>query len=176
MKHPVARPAWSGKLRLNARLVREKDRARARELRTLVLYGAAIVVPLLAYVWQRVDFIRMSYKVEALSRQRQDLQEMNKELRVECSLLLAPDRIEQMARRQLGLVEPAPADVRRVEVIDGRVNEIGGAQAREGGAAGDDAAPRSGRGALPGAGETESLATASAGALPLTRSLSGESR
>ena len=176
MKHPVARPAWSGKLQLNARLVREKDRARARELRTLVFYGAAIVVPLLAYVWQRVDFIRMSYKVEALGRQRQDLQEINKELRVERSLLLAPDRIEQMARRQLGLVEPAPADVRRVEVIDGRVNEVGGAQAREGGAAAGDAPTRSGRRVRPGAGDTEGLAAASAGALPLPMALQGDNR
>jgi cell division protein FtsL len=126
----AARPCGSGRLQLNARLVREKDRARARELRRLAFYGAVIVVPLLVYVWQRVEFIRLSYSVEALGRQRQQLQERGKELTVERSLLLAPDRIESVARRQLGLTDPAPADVKRVQVIDGHVDEIAGTVAR----------------------------------------------
>ena len=138
MKHAAARPPAIGKLQLNARLVREKDRARARELRRFLYCGAAIVVPLLAYVWQRVDFIRISYSFEALSKERQELQELNRELTVERSLLLAPDRIEQTARRQLGLVDPAPADVRRVRLIDGHVKEFGGALARGYGASPED--------------------------------------
>ena len=48
------------RLQINARLVKEKDRARARELRRLLFYGAAIVVPLLVYVWQRVEFLQLS--------------------------------------------------------------------------------------------------------------------
>ncbi len=125
MRHATTRGGVAGSLRLNARLVREKDRARARELRRLALYGAAIVVPLLVYVWQRVDFIRLSYKVEALGKERQELVERNRQLTVERSLLLSPDRIERVARKQLGLSDPPPADVRRVQVIDGRVDEIG---------------------------------------------------
>jgi len=121
----IARPHGKGRLQLNARLVREKDRARLRELRRLALYGAVIVVPLLIYVWQRVDFIRTSYSLEALNRERQQLQEQNKQYTLERSSLLAPDRIEKMARKQLGLSEPTPEDVRRVQVIDGRVNEVG---------------------------------------------------
>jgi cell division protein FtsL len=120
------RPCVSGRLQLNARLVREKDRARARELRKLAVYGAVVVVPLLVYVWQRVEFIRLSYQAEALGRQRQELLERSKELTVERSLLLAPDRIESVARRQLGLTDPSPADVKRVHVIDGHVDEISG--------------------------------------------------
>ncbi len=132
MRHTTAaRPSGTGRLQLNARLVREKDRARAHELRKLALYGAAIVVPLLVYVWQRVDFIRLSYKVEALNRERQELQERSKQLTVERSLLLSPDRIERVARRQMGLVDPAPADVKRVQVIDGRVDEVGAPLARD---------------------------------------------
>jgi cell division protein FtsL len=113
-------------LHLNARMVREKDRARARDLRRLLLYAAAIVVPLLVYVWQRVEFLQLSYSVEALKKERQELMEMQKELMVERSLLLAPDRVERLARRQLGLVDPPPEDVRRVVLIDGRVNEVHG--------------------------------------------------
>ena len=112
------------RLQINARMVKEKDRARARELRKLAIYGAAIVVPLLVYVWQRVEFLRISYQVEALKKDRGDLQEQNKRLVVERSFLLSPDRIERLARHDLGLVDPPPGDVRRVAVIDGHINEV----------------------------------------------------
>jgi cell division protein FtsL len=121
----VTQRAESHRLLINARLVKEKDRARARELRILLVYSALIVIPLLAYVWQRVDFIRRSYQVEALKKERQTLMETNRQLVVERSHLLAPDRIERVARRQLGLVDPFPDDVRRVRVIDGRIDDFG---------------------------------------------------
>ena len=120
MKSRAERP----RLQINARLVKERDRARARELRLLLLCGAAIVIPLLGYVRQRVEFIRLSYKVERLSKERQDLQEINKQLTVERSLLLSPDRIDKVARRQLGLGDPVPEDVRRVRVIDGHIRNL----------------------------------------------------
>lgn len=114
------------RLQINARLVKEKDRARAGELRRLLVYGAVVVVPLLVCVWERVEFLRISYRVEELKKDRQDLLETNKELTVERSLLLSPDRIEKLARHQLGLSDPSPEDVRRVVVIDGHVNEVSG--------------------------------------------------
>ena len=139
------------RLQINARLVKEKDRARARELRRLLIYGAAIVVPLLVYVWQRVEFLRVSYRVEALKRERQDLQEKNKQLTVERSFLTSPDRIEHLARTQLGLIDPPPSDVRRVQVIDGHINEVR-AQAATGGDAGPAPAAAGGRAGQQGGG------------------------
>src|SRR5262249_39511498 len=145
----VSQKPASPRLQINARLVKEKDRARARELRMLAIYGAAIVVPLLVYVWQRVEFLRISYQVEALKKEREDLQEQNKRLVVERSFLLSPDRIERVARHDLGLVDPPAGDVRRVAVIDGHINEVdakGGPPSGEGAgvgtAAGDGAAVR----------------------------------
>jgi len=138
------------RLQINARLVKEKDRARARELRRLLFYGAAIVVPLLVYVWQRVEFLQVSYRVEALKKERQQLQEQNKQLTVERSFLTSPDRIEHLARTQLGLIDPPPSDVRRVQVINGHINEVR-AQAAVGGevALQAAAAARAGRAARP---------------------------
>ncbi len=111
--------AHDSRLRMNARLVREKDRAKARDLGRFVLYGAAIAAPLLVYVWQRVEFIRLSYRVEQLQKEKQDLVEINKRMAVERSLLMSPNRIERVARQQLGLVDPQPEDVRRVAVAGG---------------------------------------------------------
>ncbi len=118
------------KLRINARLIREKDRARASELRRLLLCGAAIVIPLLGYVWQRVEFIRTSYHIDDLQQQRQDLRELNKQMTIERAMLLSPQRIEDVARRQLGLIDPPPENVRHVQVLDGRLDPSGGPIAR----------------------------------------------
>jgi cell division protein FtsL len=179
----VSHRAGSPRLQINARLVKEKDRARARELRRLLFCGAAIVVPLLVYVWQRVEFLRVSYEVEALKKDRQQLQERNKQLGVERSFLLSPDRIERLARKELGLVDPPPTDVRRVALIDGHIDEVrtqaelgGGERAGAGGAAPmagagtqPKRAPRAGREPeVPGsAGEAEETAVeAAVGVLP----------
>jgi len=118
--------AKHSKLRMNARLIRERDRARASELRRLLLCGAAIVIPLLGYVWQRVEFVRTSYHIDALSKQKQELHELNKQMTIERAMLLAPSRIEEVARRQLGLVDPPPENVRHVQVLDGRIDPDGG--------------------------------------------------
>lgn len=136
--------AESPRLQINARLVKERDRARARELRRLLFYGAAIVVPLLVYVWQRVEFLRVSYDVEELKKERLQLQEQNKQLGVERSFLLSPDRIERLARKEIGLVDLQPSDVRRVAVVDGRINEVGARAAKvgDGGAAAQSAPAR----------------------------------
>jgi len=112
--------AKHSKLRINARLTRERDRARASELRRLLLCGAAIVIPLLGYVWQRVEFIRTSYRIEELAQRRQELREFNKQMTIERAMLLSPRRIEEVARRQLGLVDPPPENVRHVRMLDGR--------------------------------------------------------
>ena len=120
MTHRAERP----RLRINARLVREQDRERARELKRFLVYGALVVAPLLAYVWQRIDFIRLSYRVEALRREKASLEDTHRALTVERSHLLAPDRIETMARRRLGLFDPDPQDVRRVLLVGGRVDTL----------------------------------------------------
>ncbi len=124
--------AGTNRLHLNARLVREKDRARARELRWLLLGCAAVAMTLLIYVWQRVDFIRLSYDVEKLKTEVHEQRELNEALRVERSLQRDPARVENLARRRLGLIDPAPQDVRRVVVIDGTIDELGRTVARAG--------------------------------------------
>jgi len=106
----------TGRVEVNRRLVRERDRTRSRELLRLVLYGAGIALPLLGYVWQRVDFLRVSYKVERLEKHRQELGESNESLRVERAHLMDHGRIERMARKQLGMVDPPADGQRRVQV------------------------------------------------------------
>lgn len=110
---------FTGRVEVNRRLVRERDRTRSRELLRFVLYGAGIALPLLGYVWQRVDFLRVSYKVERLEKHRQELEESNESLRVERAHLMDHGRIERMARKQLGMVDPPADGQRRVQVEGG---------------------------------------------------------
>jgi len=120
------RSAPGAEIQLNRRMVREKDRARSRELWRFLLYGAAIVVPLLGYVWQRVDFLRVSYRLEKLETQRRQLSELERQLALERATLLDTARIERKARKELGLVDPPAADVRRVTTSGGRVRTVDG--------------------------------------------------
>ena len=107
-------------IQMNQRLVRERDRSRSRELLRFVLYGAAIAVPLLLYVWERVDFLRVSYKAHALEERIDALRKSSESLRVQRSYLMNHDRIEDLARRRLGLVDPEPGNQRRVRMEGGR--------------------------------------------------------
>jgi cell division protein FtsL len=116
--------AAPGRIHVNQRLVRERDRDRARELLRYVLYGAVIVLPLLGYVWQRVDFLRVSYKLEKLEKRRQELSEANESLKVERAHLADHGRIERMARKQLGMVDPPADGLRHVETTNDRVTEV----------------------------------------------------
>ena len=109
---------------LRQRLHRERDRGKTRELVRFVLYGGAAALLLVAYVWQRVDFLRDSYRVQAMEQKITDLRKANETLRVQRSYLQNHDRIESLARKRLGLVDPDPGDVRRVKVGGGGVREV----------------------------------------------------
>ena len=109
---------------LRQRLHRERDPARTRELLRFVLWGGAAALLLVAYVWQRVDFLRDSYRVQALTQRQTALRKESETLRVQRSYLMNHDRIESLARKRLGLVDPDPGDVRRVRTGGGSVSEV----------------------------------------------------
>ena len=92
------------RLQMNARLVRERDRRMTRDLLKFLLISAALLIPFLLYVRQRMEYMRVSYRLEELTREQRRLQEENRQLRVERSYLRAPDRVERIARDELGLV------------------------------------------------------------------------
>jgi len=116
--------AAAAQIQVNQRLVRERDRQRSRELWRFLLTAAVLAVPVLGYVWQRVDFLRVSYHYERLQKERQTLLEQSEQLKVERATLMDHDRIERLARQRLGLVDPEPDDVRNVRLFDGRVGAV----------------------------------------------------
>ena len=114
----------AAQVQVNRRLVRERDRLRTRELLRFLGTAAVLAVPVLGYVWQRMDFLRVSYGYEALQQERQKLDQSIDRLKLERATLMDHDRVEKLARQRLGLVDPPADDVRRVRLFDGRVGAV----------------------------------------------------
>jgi len=78
-------------------------------MRLLAILG--IIGMLLLFVWERVDIVRVGYKIEQLKTQKVALQREQDELRVKASALTAPDRIARAATEKLGMMPPQPGQV-----------------------------------------------------------------
>ncbi len=91
---------------LNRRLVRQVDRIRARDLMLAVLLSTVVLLPVLAYVWQNVEWIQIGYRIEKLKGRHDRLVETQQRLRLEKATLESLARIEQVSRTQLGLSAP----------------------------------------------------------------------
>lgn len=91
---------------LNRRLTMELDRGRLRELVLVVGLAAAMLLPLLAYVWQNVEWIESGYALERLKTRKDRLIEANNQLRLERSSLESLARVQRLADERLGLAEP----------------------------------------------------------------------
>jgi cell division protein FtsL len=101
----------------NNPIVREVDEARQRQLLRAVGIGALLVAVLLFSAWQHFELVQHGYLMERLQQERAAEEEINRHLKLEVATLRAPRRIEDMATRQLRMVNPAPADVVIVERV-----------------------------------------------------------
>ena len=101
---------------LNQCLVKERDQARARELQRVVWICAAMLVPVLFYVWQQVEYIRYGYRVEQLRSEKSRLVEWNRQLKLERATLLNLRRVEKVAAGQLGLVPPSSENTVKIRL------------------------------------------------------------
>jgi len=95
----------------NSRLVRPVAPHRLRETARLVALGGLVAAVALLYAWQHFACIQLRYQLESLKSQRAQAAELNQELKLEVAGLRAPSRIDQIARRQLGLTAPAAGQV-----------------------------------------------------------------
>ena len=90
----------------NNPIVREIDEERQRQLWRTVGIGAVLVIVLLFSAWQTFELVRHGYVIQRLERERASEEEINRHLRLEIETLRSPQRIEEMAIRDLKLVAP----------------------------------------------------------------------
>jgi hypothetical protein len=103
----------------NSRLVRNVEPAKMRNLWKGVALGGAVAAFLMLYVFQHFRCIDLSFKLEASKALEMKASALNSELKLEIAGLRNPMRIDIIAKRQLGLTQPLPAQVQEYEVPAG---------------------------------------------------------
>jgi cell division protein FtsL len=61
----------------------------------------------LLHVWFRLQVIQLGYVLSTATKLQSHLEQENRELKLELATLTSPERLQQMAWKRLGLVEPA---------------------------------------------------------------------
>jgi cell division protein FtsL len=103
----------------NSRLVRHVEPVKMRKLYKTAALGAVVAVCCMLYIYQHFRCIDLSFQLEDLrARQTQSLA-LNGALKLEIATLRDPRRIDLLARHDLGLTEPTPAQVREYSAFDG---------------------------------------------------------
>lgn len=87
----------------------------SKTARRLLLWGAIVGVVLID-LWQHARVVQLGYEVGRLKTLRDDQQRLQRELAIERASLLALDRIERIAKRQLGMAEAGEEQVVSVQV------------------------------------------------------------
>jgi cell division protein FtsL len=100
----------------NSRLVRQLEPVRVRKLCKTVALGGMVALFLLLYIFQHFRCIDLSFQLEDLKAKQAQAEALNSELKLEMASLRNPMRIDIIARRQLGLTEPLPEQVREDDV------------------------------------------------------------
>ncbi|MBI3447339.1 MAG: hypothetical protein HY049_00250 [Acidobacteria bacterium] len=114
----------------NRHLVRELDRGRLKELLLLVALVGTLLLPLLAYVWNHMEYIRVGYDMERLKKDRAAQVQLRERLRIEKSNLESLTRVEREAADTLHLVPSSGARIDLTEEAPKSVAMSGPVRAR----------------------------------------------
>ncbi len=95
----------------HSRLRREVDPEKRRECYSLLGLGILVFLSGLLFGWQHLQCVRYGYQIQDLKGQRAALEEWNRQLRADEASLVDPQRIDDFARKNLGLAPPGPQQV-----------------------------------------------------------------
>lgn len=99
----------------NSHLVREIDPERHKQCFTLMGIVALAFAFVFLFAWEHFRCVRYGYEIEQLRSERAALTVWNQRLHLEQALLADPQRIDRLARTDLGLAPPAPQQVVRLD-------------------------------------------------------------
>jgi cell division protein FtsL len=101
---------------INNNVIREADARSHRDYIIVTVLGAIFLVGLFIYGWQHYRWIQYGYRIEEAQKKKEQLAEIGRQLRLERASLRSPQRIDSIARRDLGMVIPIPGQ--RVTLSD----------------------------------------------------------
>jgi cell division protein FtsL len=81
------------------------------------VFIAILLISLLSllFVWSRIHAINLEYSISSLERDIRTHEQQIKKLTTEAAYLARDERIEKLARQELGLRTPSPGQIIRVE-------------------------------------------------------------
>ncbi len=103
----------------NSRLVRHVEPVKMRNLYKTVALGSILAAFCMFYIYQHFRCIDLGFQLEDLKSKTQQAQTLNSRLKLEIAYLRDPHRIDLIARRELGLTQPAANQVREYANTDG---------------------------------------------------------
>jgi cell division protein FtsL len=92
-------------------VIREADSKSHRDYIVVTALAAMFLFALFAYGWQHYQWIQYGYRIEEARKKKDQLSETSRQLRLERAFLRNPERIDAIARGQLGMVAPAPGQL-----------------------------------------------------------------
>jgi cell division protein FtsL len=84
---------------------------RAGRVRRVLVPGAVLLALCIVQVWLRLQVLHIGYELSAARKMQLRLEHERRELEVEAATLRDPGRIAEVARRRLGMTEPAKGQV-----------------------------------------------------------------
>jgi cell division protein FtsL len=95
----------------NSRLLREVDQEKRRECFSLLVLGTLAFLFIMLFAWQHFECVRYGYMIQHLKQQQAEAVEQNHTLKVQFASLSDPQRIDTLARSELGLEPPKPDQI-----------------------------------------------------------------
>jgi cell division protein FtsL len=77
----------------------------------VVVMGLLVLLSVFCFLWVRIYIIDIGYRIADTLEAGRTLQEENRRLRISRASLIAPARIEKIARGELNMVEPENTQV-----------------------------------------------------------------
>jgi cell division protein FtsL len=95
----------------NSRLRREVDHEERRECFSLLVLGTLAFLFIMVFAWQHFECVRYGYLIQQLKQEQAEKVERNHALKVQFGSLSDPQRIDTLARSELGLAPPKPSQI-----------------------------------------------------------------
>ena len=96
---------------INNHVVLEADAKSHRDYIVVTILASMFLFGLFAYGWQHYQWIQYGYRIEEAQKKKEQLTEIRGQLWLERSTLRSPQRIDAIARRDLGMVVPQPGQL-----------------------------------------------------------------
>ena len=99
----------------NSRLVRHVEPVKLRYYYRTLALGSVVAAFFMLYIYQHFRCIDLSFQLEEVKAKQVQAATLNSALKLEIASLRNPMRIDIIARRQLGLSEPLPTQIREYD-------------------------------------------------------------